>query len=148
MAEAEIQQDYSKYVNEYGLTKTAFAKAVNALREKQERVPSSQRQMEEEPISDLYMNTKSSNQNHHIREIRSIKTSMPTSNIITTLQSQRMSPAKDLFGPSISNLLLVQPEKIGRRATAKSKGKMNSGSQKQLKVRVSSRQQKSTFSNN
>ena len=32
--EEEIEKDYSKYVNEYGLTKTAFAKAVNALREK------------------------------------------------------------------------------------------------------------------
>jgi hypothetical protein len=32
--EEEIENDYSKYVNEYGLTKTAFAKAVNALREK------------------------------------------------------------------------------------------------------------------
>ncbi len=34
--EEEIEKDYSKYVNEYGLTKTAFAKAVNALREKQQ----------------------------------------------------------------------------------------------------------------
>jgi AAA+ ATPase superfamily predicted ATPase len=32
--EEEIQKDYSKYVNEYGLSKTAFAKAVNSLREK------------------------------------------------------------------------------------------------------------------
>lgn len=34
--EEEIQRDYSKYVNEYGLSKTAFAKAVNQLREKQQ----------------------------------------------------------------------------------------------------------------
>jgi len=27
--EDEIEKDFSKYVNEYGLTKTAFAKAVN-----------------------------------------------------------------------------------------------------------------------
>lgn len=32
--EEEIQKDYSKYVNEYGLSKTAFAKAVNSLRDK------------------------------------------------------------------------------------------------------------------
>jgi hypothetical protein len=35
--EEEIEKDYSKYVNEYGLgAKTAFAKAVNAIREKQQ----------------------------------------------------------------------------------------------------------------
>lgn len=34
--EEEIQKDYSKYVNEYGLSKTAFAKAVNSLRERQQ----------------------------------------------------------------------------------------------------------------
>ena len=33
--EEEIEKDYSKYVNEYGLTKTAFAKAVNLIRDKQ-----------------------------------------------------------------------------------------------------------------
>ncbi|CDW89624.1 UNKNOWN [Stylonychia lemnae] len=33
--EDEISKDYSKYVNEYGLGKTAFAKAVNSIREKQ-----------------------------------------------------------------------------------------------------------------
>ena len=32
--EDEIEKDFSKYVNEYGLTKTAFAKAVNQIREK------------------------------------------------------------------------------------------------------------------
>jgi len=32
--EDEISKDYSKYVNEYGLGKTAFAKAVNSIREK------------------------------------------------------------------------------------------------------------------
>ena len=34
LIEEEIERDYSKYINEFGLTKTAFAKAVNALREK------------------------------------------------------------------------------------------------------------------
>jgi hypothetical protein len=34
LIEEEIEKDYSKYQNEYGLTKTAFAKAVNSLREK------------------------------------------------------------------------------------------------------------------
>ena len=35
LIEEEIEKDYSKYFNEYGLTKTAFAQAVNAIREKQ-----------------------------------------------------------------------------------------------------------------
>jgi len=34
--EEEIERDYSKYLNEYGLSKTAFAKAVNALREQKQ----------------------------------------------------------------------------------------------------------------
>lgn len=34
LIEEEIEKDYSKYQNEYGLTKTAFAKAVNTLRER------------------------------------------------------------------------------------------------------------------
>ncbi len=34
LIEEEIEIDYSKYQNEYGLSKTAFAKAVNAIREK------------------------------------------------------------------------------------------------------------------
>ena len=36
--EEEIERDYSKYLNEYGLSKTAFAKAVNALREQKQNV--------------------------------------------------------------------------------------------------------------
>ena len=36
--EEEIEKDYSKYVNEYGLTKTAFAKAVNLIRDKQIKI--------------------------------------------------------------------------------------------------------------
>ena len=32
--EDEVDKDYSKYVAEYGLSKTAFAKAVNQIREK------------------------------------------------------------------------------------------------------------------
>jgi hypothetical protein len=37
LIEVEIEKDYSKYQNEYGLTKTAFAKAVNVLREKSQQ---------------------------------------------------------------------------------------------------------------
>lgn len=37
LIEEEIEKDYSKYQNEYGLTKTAFAKAINVLREKSQQ---------------------------------------------------------------------------------------------------------------
>jgi len=34
--EAEIEKNYNKYINEYGLLKTAFPHAINQLKEKAE----------------------------------------------------------------------------------------------------------------